>query len=155
MSVGTQSRGCAAAPRPPVNISIAYLCSAGSRSGGNPFPAAQVMICPVSASRPVRLARARLLGVVAAVLPDFAYLRAHTSIALHLHVQPGSQQQVQPRDAIFREGNAESLHAAIGILHHHSRVVVVLLRAGASRASARGEKQHEAEYSCKDPGNHV
>lgn len=69
-----------------------------------PCAAFEVRVAPIDAARPVRLAGARLLRIVAAVRADLADLTAHATIYLHFHLKPRFEQEVEAADAISGKG---------------------------------------------------
>jgi hypothetical protein len=117
-----------------------------------------VVVVPIDAARPVRLARANLTGIVAPIRPDLAHFAAHAAaVHFHLNFQSRFEQQVETDDTFSRKGQAIAAHAAVSELHHETSVVLALrfLRRDPHTAHRKDRCQRQCDSDCLSDCSHA
>lgn len=77
-----------------------------------------MVITPVNTAGAERLARARLVRIIAARGADLAHQCTHAAIGFYLHLKPGFQEKIDAGDAFAGEGYAVGLGATVGELYY-------------------------------------
>lgn len=128
------------------------LVAARAGNGSLPSPVGQMKVAPVDAAGTIRLAGARLVGIVAAGRADLAHLSPEAAISLHFQIKTALDQQIDAADAVARERDAERLRASVRELQNQPGPVLAAtaLCQGYGRAAAHAHEERQGVNCDQD-----